>query len=493
MNAIWQGFGRAGLLRLRAARSELRAVGSVIRRLVFLQGHGSRRLPLADAACTALQIAFWLRLSVLCQAAESGDLGRISVTFEYNQPVFSWSNSIGQAYVIAKTTNLALPSWEPKATVTSDASSISWADDSARHGAAFYRVELSPHPIIFQQLQAALQRACATQRIVGASAAAVLPQDGLWLGSMGHSHGKLPIRPYTPFEFASVTKTFIAATILRLAEEGKLSLEDTIDRWLPNLQSPNIPAAITIRQLLNHRAGTYNFGDDTEFRTALFSNWSRSWEPEQVLAYVKAPPFEPGASGAYSNTGYVLLGMIIRAATGQTAAEALRRTILDRAGLRSTWLGSEEAWTRELAHPHLDFDGDGIHEDIGNRSQKAILSSFGTSGALISTAADVATFGLDLFEEGLLDKNSLSEMKSFQPLEISGTYFAYGLGLMRFDILGSEHWAHSGGLFGEYGWFSYCPKTRVSLAVAYNHPNTREDSNLPGELLIVLSTLPEAQ
>ena len=225
------------------------------------------------------------------------------------------------------------------------------------------------------------------------------------------------------------------------------------------------------------------------FRQALFSNWSRYWQPEEVFTYVRAPYFPPDAGGEYSNTGYVLLGMIIRSATGSTVAAELRRTVLDRAGLRSTFLGAEEDWRGDLAHPHLDLNGDGIHEDLGWNSQTAILSSFWTSGAVISTPSDVARFAKALFEGGLLNAASLSEMRSFQPLDVVGTSIDYGLGLMRLDILGREHWAHSGGLFGEYAWFFYCPSTGVSMAVAYNYPLTQPGPNPPGELLIALESL----
>jgi CubicO group peptidase (beta-lactamase class C family) len=157
--------------------------------------------------------------------------------------------------------------------------------------------------------------------------------------------------------------------------------------------------------------------------------------------------------------------------------------------LCSTFLGAEENWNGVLANPHLDFDGDGIHEDLGNKPQIAILSSFWTSGAVISTAADLARFGTALFEGGLLSESSLAQMLSFQSLDVAGTRLDYGLGLMRYTILGREYWAHSGGLFGEYGWFSYCPSTGVSLGVAYNHPNVKAGPNLPGEVLIALSEL----
>lgn len=420
----------------------------------------------------------------------SAAIGRIAIQLDQGVPVLGWSNTVGQAYAL-ETAPSPQAEWQRRATLTAQTAELSWADDALPSQARFYRVALATNATVFDTLQQALDRACAHQGIVGASAAAFLPDAGLWLGTFGTSDGVTPIRPQTPFEVGSVTKTFVAATILRLAEEGRLGLEDTVGQWLPGLNSTNISADATIRQLLSHRAGLYNFGDDPAFRRALFSDWSRRWRPEDVLRYVRAPYFPPDVDGQYSNTGYVLLGMIIRSATGSTVAGEMRRTVFERAALRRTFLGAEELWMGRLAHPHLDFDGDGFHEDLGARSQTAILTSFWTSGAAISTAADLVQFGLALFEGGLLNETSLEAMRGFQPVDIGGTRFDYGLGLMRLDILGAEHWAHSGGLFGEYGWFSYCPSTGVCLAVAYNHPVVKAGPSLPGELLLALSGLTE--
>jgi D-alanyl-D-alanine carboxypeptidase len=424
---------------------------------------------------------------------QGAEAGRITFSFEHSRPVLSWSNTLGEAYVIETTVELAAISWERRATLTTDAPEVSWADDGLPRQTTFYRVVPASNVTPFRDLQQALQRARANQGIVGAAAAVVFSNRNVWLGTSGHSHGTVAIRPQTPFEVGSVTKTFVAATVLRLIEEGRLKLDDTVGDWLPSLNHSNISSSITVRQLLNHRAGTYNFGDDPDFRQALFADWSRYWQPEDALNYVKAPYFPPNEGGQYSNTGYVLLGMIIRSVTGTSVATQIRRTVLERAGLRSTFLGGEELWPGRLAHPHLDFDGDGIHEDLGARSQTAILTSFWTSGAIVSTAGDIARFGRALFDGSLLHLTSLTAMRSFQPLDIGGAFYDYGLGLMRFDILGREHWAHSGGLFGEYGWFSYCPSTGVSLGVAYNHPIVKSTgASLPGELLIALSSIAEA-
>jgi D-alanyl-D-alanine carboxypeptidase len=425
----------------------------------------------------------------LALAARADSIGRIAISTEQGQPVLQWSNSIGQAYRLETTTNLTTPVWQVEATITADSADFSWTDDRLPGQTTFYRLVLATNAALFQNLQQALQRACTNQGIVGASAAAIIPGQGLWIGTFGTSDGAIPIRPQTPFEIASVTKTFVSTTILRLAEEGRLNLDDTVGHWLPGLNCSNVSPAITIRQLLGHRAGVYNFGDDLPFRVALFDDWSRHWQPENVMNYVMTPYFPPGTDGEYSNTGYVILGMIIREATGSTVAAEMRRTVLDRAQLHSTFMGAEENWNGALADPHLDFNGDGIHEDLGGYSQTAILTSFWTSGAEISTPSDLARFGIALFEGGLLTETSLTQMRTFQSIDIVGARYDYGLGLMRFNVLGREHWAHSGGLFGEYAWLSYCPSTGVSLAVAYNYPNVKAGPNLPGELLIALSTL----
>jgi D-alanyl-D-alanine carboxypeptidase len=417
-------------------------------------------------------------------------IGPVAVGVNNGNPVLSWPNSPGQAYLIETTTNLGTAGWSQRVVITTDATNVSWADDTAGSPAMFYRLTLATNAAVFQTMQQALRRACTNQGIVGASAAAYLPQDGFWLGTYGTSDGTIPIRPQTPFEIGSVTKSFVSATILRLAEEGRLTLDDTVGQWLPGLSSTNIASGITIRQLLGHRSGVYNFGDDADFRQALFSDWSREWTPADDLAYVKAPYFPPGTGGEYSNTDYVLLGLIIQQVTGLTVAEEMRRTVLSRAGLRSTFLGAEESWNGPLADPHLDFNGDGIQEDLGALPQTAILTSFWTSGAEISTAADMVRFGLALFGGAVLNQTSLTEMCTFQSIDIGGTPCDYGLGLMRFNILDSQYWAHSGGLFGEYAWYSYCPSNGVCLAVAYNYPNVVAGPNLPGELLIALADYP---
>jgi D-alanyl-D-alanine carboxypeptidase len=434
-------------------------------------------------------LSFGLSLTVL----SAGAVGRISASFQYGQPALEWSNHTGEAYMVETTSNLTRGVWQQKVVLTTDAATAAWADDALLQSRLFYRVSLVTNPAAYQSLQQALQRACANQKITGASAAALLPQNGFWLGTCGTSDGAVPIRPQTPFEVASITKTFIATTVLKLVEEGRLGLSDTVGQWLPTLNCSNVSPAITVQQLLDHRSGVYNFGDDVPFQLALLTDLNRYWQPEEVFSYVHAPYFAPDTGGQYSNTGYVLLGMIIRSVTGGTVDTQLQSNVFGPAGLHSTVLGARMNWRGELAHPHIDVNGDGIQEEFGNETETAILTSFWTSGAIVSTPADLVRFSTALFEGGLLSSNSLARMRTFQPVLVGNASIDYGLGLTRYNILGHEHWAHSGGLFGEYSWFSYCPDTRVSLGVTYNYTQTvMSGPSLPSELLITLSTLTNA-
>lgn len=413
---------------------------------------------------------------------------RIEISLQYSRPVLQWSNQVGDAYVVETRSTLTAGDWERRVVLTTDAAAAVWADDGLPQQALFYRISRSINPEPYQSWQQALERACNHHQITGASAAAVLPEKGLWLGTYGTSDGIVPIRPHTPFELASITKTFIAATVLKLVEEKRLGLDDTVGQWLPVLNHTNVSPSITVRQLLRHRSGVYNFGDDPSFHSALFKDLYRYWQPEEVLDYVHAPEFAPDAGAQYSNTGYVLLGMIIRSVTGTSVEAQLQTKIFDPLQMRSSVLGTRTNWAGALAHPHYDADGDGVPEQFGNDSQTAILTSFWTSGALVTTPADVVRFSTALFEGELLSSESLSEMRSFHPVARGGASMDYGLGLMRWEFLGHEYWGHSGGLFGHYSWFSYRPDIRCSVALTYNYPQTMPSRPaLPYELLFAIS------
>jgi len=134
---------------------------------------------------SCLGVLLWtLALSVWTAASE-----RLDISLEDARPVFRWANLVGTAYVVEATTDLADPSWETRATVTTDSPEAVWSDDGLPDVERHYRVARAADPTTFQSLQQALQRARSNQGITGAAAAVVLADRTLWLGTSGYSHG----------------------------------------------------------------------------------------------------------------------------------------------------------------------------------------------------------------------------------------------------------------------------------------------------------------
>ena len=170
----------------------------------------------------------------------------------------------------------------------------------------------------------------------GYTFAVILPDGQRWVGVTGVSHGTTRVTPEMQFAAGSITKTWTATTIMQLAEEGVLSLDDPVCEWLPGI--PKVDCLITLRQLLNHTSGVHNYIDHPAYwKSTLWDEPDRSWTPGEALAtYLLEPYFAPGAAWHYSNSGYVLLRMIIMEATRSDIATGLSESFL-----RSSWIGRD--------------------------------------------------------------------------------------------------------------------------------------------------------
>ena len=153
---------------------------------------------------------------------------------------------------------------------------------------------------------------------------------------LGRKSPRTPMRSSDRFRIASLTKTFVASVLLQLSHERKLSLSDSVELWLPGAL-PN-GRAITIRHLLNHTSGVYDYWKDERFFKQLLSNPVEAWPPGKLIEIAAAHPplFAPGSRWAYSNTNYVLAGLIIEKASGRALATELRERIFSPLGLRET-------------------------------------------------------------------------------------------------------------------------------------------------------------
>jgi D-alanyl-D-alanine carboxypeptidase len=166
-----------------------------------------------------------------------------------------------------------------------------------------------------RKLQKALDSGLNKVRGKGISAAVIMPDGWTWTGASGISHGTTKITPQMRFAAGSIGKIFTATTIMQLAEEGGLTLEDSLFKWLPDY--PFIDSTITIRQLLNHTSGIFDIADNDNCWQAIFTEPSKLWTPEEfILTFNREAVFPKGTGWNYSTTGYILLRIIIKEITG---------------------------------------------------------------------------------------------------------------------------------------------------------------------------------
>ncbi|MEU4443641.1 serine hydrolase domain-containing protein [Actinosynnema sp. NPDC050801] len=277
---------------------------------------------------------------------------------------------------------------------------------------------------------------------------------------------RTPVPWQAKFRIGSYTKTFVAATVLQLVGEGRMSLEDTVDRWLPGVVAGNgnDGTKITVRQLLQHTSGLYNYVGkmpelflEKEFERIRY----RTVEPERMVALaVQQPPdFAPGADWNYSNTGYLLAGMIIERVTGNTWQHEVRTRIVDPLGLRDTYL---PATSPVVPMPHAvayeRFPEKGLEADPADpRYGRAIdvtrynPSWGGAAGDMISTTDDANAFLKALIGGEVLRPAELAEMTDTvrtPALDPAWPGARYGLGIMWIPNSCGGHWSHGGDIPG---------------------------------------------
>lgn len=297
-------------------------------------------------------------------------------------------------------------------------------------------------------LQYLLDSACAKNKVKGVTAAVLVPGMGVWKGSYGVSHDAVKITPDTWQPIGSNTKTFTAAILLQLQEEGKLDIDDSIGTWLQNI--PNVDGKITIREMLNHTSGIYNFTNNPAFSAALNADYTKVWKPEDALQYIAAPSFAPGTGWEYSNSGYILAGMIISKVLNVPFETALRNRILNPRNYKKTVLYPQEAASGFIPHGwSVNASGGARLEDIQvdyNYDNTAFQSMAGAAGGIVSTADDNVRFWDDLMNGRIINNTSLQELYTTVP--ISGTT-RYGLGVFRYgNVNGRVGYCHGGTCFG---------------------------------------------
>ncbi|MFD2767532.1 serine hydrolase domain-containing protein [Micromonospora eburnea] len=270
--------------------------------------------------------------------------------------------------------------------------------------------------------------------------AEVRTNSSVWRGASGTAElgGTRPAPVGGRYRAGSVTKTFVATVVLQLVGEGRLGLDDSLQHWLPGLAPDD--AAITVRNLLQHTSGLYDYTaallpDNDSFLRIRFTTFT----PSQLVAVAAAHPaaFPPGTGQAYSNTDYILLGMLIERVTGRPYRDEIRLRLLDPLGLRHTQLpGTFPLVTGPHANLYIPVKRQGRTVPVDVTMMNPSMA--GAAGEIISTTAELNRFYRALIGGRLLRPSELRDMRNPR-----GTGF--GLGLEVAELDGTTVVGHGGG------------------------------------------------
>ncbi|MEU6555535.1 serine hydrolase domain-containing protein [Streptomyces sp. NPDC046915] len=295
--------------------------------------------------------------------------------------------------------------------------------------------------------------------------------DGTWRGSAG-VHDLASGRAADPdarFRAGSTTKVVTAAAVLKLAAEGRVDLNASIERYLPGLLGPKFREPVTVRQLLNHTSGIRSgdgWGDSFEDQ---YAHRFDTITPAQVVksAVAKGPEFCAGRKQDYLNINYTILGMLIEKVTGHSYAAEATRLVLRPAGMRDTYFPGTDP---RILGPHnhgyqkvTKADGTTEFVDVTEWNQ----ADRWAAGDMISTTADLERLITALFRGRIVPGPQLEEMFTV-PSGIDGA--SYSAGLQRFAYEGRVYWLKSG---GRYGYNSVVAATRnLSRTLVYSVGST---------------------
>ncbi|MFN8344261.1 MAG: serine hydrolase domain-containing protein [Spirosomataceae bacterium] len=253
------------------------------------------------------------------------------------------------------------------------------------------------------------------------------------------------------FRIGSITKMFTAVMLLQLAEEGKVNLNAPLAEFFP--QIPNADK-ITLAQIFAHRSGIHDAILDKNLRAS--PNTSPISKEEMLALITKGKPdFEPDTKHAYSNSGYLVLGLLLEKVTGKTYEQLLQERITGKIGLKDTYLatGNIDVNHKEaLTYMNLGGEWKQVPE-----THPSLLFS---SGGIISTPNDLAKFIGALFELQLIPQESLNAMQRIKEGD--------GLGMEPFVFAGKTFYGHTGGADNYGAWLAYLPEEKLALAYTTN-------------------------
>jgi D-alanyl-D-alanine carboxypeptidase len=330
-----------------------------------------------------------------------------------------------------------------------------------------------------EPLRVALQRALdslrATGRLPGVTLGVALANGRMLALASGESDTvrHVPMRPTDRMLQGSVGKTYVAAVAMQLVSEGKLDLDAKIERYLgrePWFERLPNARDITVRQLMRHTSGLVRYEFQPTAMAALRASPFKEWTPEERLSYIfdSKPPFAAGQGWEYSDTNYIVLGMIIERLLGEPYYSAVRKRVLEPHALRNT-LPSDRRALPGVVNGYAGANNElgGYDASLGNGLMAVNPQFEWTGGGMASTADDLARWAKLLYEGKAFSPGMLPIMLDAVPARLGPNTF-YGLGVIVRQTPNGVVWGHSGFFPGYATEMVYIPSTKVAAAVQVN-------------------------
>lgn len=327
-----------------------------------------------------------------------------------------------------------------------------------------------------QKLQAKLDDWHKNGKFAGATLGVCLA-DGKCFGlATGYSDSetKTPMKPSDLMLAGSVGKTFAAVLGLQLVKEGKINLDDKIERYLgKEVWFNRLPNAkdITVRQLMNHSSGLVRYEFNPKFIKDLNANPDKIWKPEELIAYLfdTKANFEAGKDWDYSDTNYIVLGMIIEKVTGKKYYELANNRILKPLKFKRTF-PQDRRILKGLIQGYAGEGNEFTGKDKVLENGKFVINPQfeWTGGGMVSNAEDLARWAKLMYEGKAFDASLVSEMLNGIPAKL-GRDSKYGLGvIIRKSQTGVLTYGHSGFFPGYLSEMMYFPEHKISVAIQVN-------------------------
>jgi D-alanyl-D-alanine carboxypeptidase len=324
------------------------------------------------------------------------------------------------------------------------------------------------------RLQRVLDSAVRTVPLRGLSAAVVLADGRSWRGVAGLSAPGIAMDTAMRLGIGSISKSITATLLVRLAERGRLSLDDPLGRWLPPI--PHVDPAITVRQLLNHTSGVYDVVDFPGYRDSILADPAAKWTPQRLLKLLRPPLFARGTGWRYTNTNYQLAGLVAEAAGGRPLHQLVRDELLVPLGLTAPFLDQYEAPTGPLP-------GGWVGGTMNVMDARAsTYSAAWAAGAYFATPEALARWWQGLMTGRLVGAAALAEMMTTVGSE------GYGLGIVRRQLAGRAIWSHTGEIRGFASVAMHDPAGRFSVVLIANE-NPAPVTVLSGSLLTIAASV----